>query len=85
MFFGLPLRVAKTTTESLTKPFVRAAFQSASTRPASTSAGDVGLEGQRDDVGAEAGLDGPALLAGGAVGLLEASRPRRPGSPGRPG
>ena len=31
----------------------------------------VGLERERDDVGAQAGLDGAALLAGGPVGLLE--------------
>ena len=36
MPLGLPLRVMKTTTESLTKPFVGPAFQSALTRPAST-------------------------------------------------
>ncbi len=34
--FGLPLRVTNTTTELLTKPFSGPAFQSASTRPAST-------------------------------------------------
>ena len=36
MPLGLPLRVMKTTTESLTKPLLGPAFQSASTRPAST-------------------------------------------------
>ena len=33
---GLPLRVMKTTTELLTKPFCGPEFQSASTSPAST-------------------------------------------------
>jgi hypothetical protein len=36
MPLGLPLRVMKATTESLTMPFVGPAFQSVSTRPAST-------------------------------------------------
>ena len=37
MFFGLPLRTMKTTTESVTKPSYSFLFQSLSTRPASTS------------------------------------------------
>ena len=47
------------------------AFQSVSTRPASTEAGDVGLEREGRRVGGEAGGDGAALLAGRGVGLLE--------------
>src|SRR5438132_7279641 len=37
MFFGLPLRVANTTTEFVTNPWYRPLFQSAATLPAFTS------------------------------------------------
>src|SRR5215203_5341489 len=37
MFFGLPLRTTRTTTDSVTKPSYLFWFQSSSTRPASTS------------------------------------------------
>ena len=36
MFFGLPLRTIRTTTESVTNPSYSFLFQSSSTRPAST-------------------------------------------------
>ena len=85
MFFGLPLRTAKTTTEFVTMPLYSFWFQSASTRPASTRRGDVGLEREGDDVGGQAGLDGAALLAGGGVGLVEVDALARRPSSGRPG
>ena len=69
MFFGLPLRTAKTTTELVTKPSYLSLFQSVGDVLRVDELVDVGRERQRDDVGVEAGLDRPRLVAGGAVGL----------------
>ena len=46
-------------------------FQSRVDEPRVHEAGDVAVERERDDVGGQAGLDGAALVARGAVGLLE--------------
>ena len=75
MSFGLPLRTTKTTTESVTMPLYSSWFQSSATSPASTRRVMSRLEREGDDVGRQAGLDRPALLARGAVGLLERRRP----------
>ena len=72
MFLGLPLRVASTTTELVTKPSYSSLFQSARDLLGLDELVDVGRERQRDDVRLEAGLDGPGLVTGRAVGLLEA-------------
>ena len=45
--------------------------QSAATMPGSTSRSTSGQRAKRDDVGRQAGLDRAALVAGGAVRLLE--------------
>ena len=51
MCLGLPLRTTKTTTESVTMPLRRAAFQPFETRPALDERRDVGRERELDDVG----------------------------------
>ena len=78
MFFGLPLRTTNTTTELVTKPSYSFWFQSvgdqARRRPGVSMSGS---SEKRDDVGRQAGLDRARLVAGGAVGLVEARRPCR--------
>ena len=71
MSFGLPLRTASPTTESVTMPLNSCRPSPPSTRPGVDEPRDVGLERERDHVGGQAGLDGAALLARGAVRLLE--------------
>ena len=71
MFLGLPLRVASTTTEFVTKPSYSSLFQSCGDLLGLDQLVHVGRQRQGDDVGLEAGLDGAGLVAGGAVGLLE--------------
>ena len=71
MFFGLPLRVASTTTEFVTKPSYSSLFQSFATFFASTSLSTSGASDSAT-TSAQARLDGARLVAGGAVGLLEA-------------
>ena len=71
MFFGLPLRVAMTTTESVIMPLYWSAFQLGGDQAGLDQPGDVGLEGERDDVGRRPDRDGAALVAGGAVRLRE--------------
>src|SRR5580658_9469780 len=58
MFFGLPLRTTKTTTESVTKPFVGPLSQLDATRPALTS---VSMSGVREKLTTSAGC--PAATA----------------------
>ena len=72
MFFGLPLRTTNATTDVVTSPLFGPAFQSSDDDPRLDEAGHVGLDREADDVGLLAGLDGAALVAGGAEGRLEA-------------
>ena len=84
MSFGLPLRTAKTTTESVTMPLCVVVVPVGVDEALVDQRGHVGLEGEGDDVGGQAGLDGAALVAGGAVGLLEVdARAVRGGLEGR--
>ena len=71
MCLGLPLRTMNTTTELVTMPW-SVLSQPAATSPALTRRVDVGLEREVDDVGRQAVGDRAALVAGGAVGLVEA-------------
>ena len=63
MFFGLPGRTIRVTTELVTMPLYWFWFQSDATIPASTRRVHVGLERELDDVGRLAGLDRAALVA----------------------
>ena len=70
MPLGLPLRVAMTTTESVTMPLL-GAVPVLGDDVGLDQAGDVRLEREGDDVGLQPVLDGAALVARGAVGLGE--------------
>ena len=72
MSLGLPLRTTKATTEVVTRPSVRRRVPVGGDLAGVDEARHVGLGRERDDVGSEAGLDGARLVAGGAVGRLEA-------------
>ena len=72
MFFGLPLRTMNETTEVVTRPLFGVSAQSARRCRPSTRRVDVGLDRERHDVGLQPGLDGAALVAGGAERRLEA-------------
>ena len=61
MFLGLPLRVASTTTELVTKPSNSSLFQFAATFFASTSLSTSGAS-ECHHVGVEARLDGARLV-----------------------
>ena len=84
MFFGLPLRVPMTTTESVTMPLYWFAVPGRADDVRLDQAGHVGLERELDDVGRQAGLDGAALVARGAVRLGERDVLAGSGSSGRP-
>ena len=71
MPFGLPLRTARATTESVTMPLCSSAFQSSATSPALTNRVMSGSSEKRNDVRRQPTLDRPALVAGGAEGGLE--------------
>ena len=75
MFLGLPLRTASTTTELVTKPSYWSCVPVRRDELGLDELVDVGRKRQRHDVGRQAGLDRALLVAGGAVGLLEASTP----------
>ena len=85
IFFGLPSRTTKTTTEFVTMPLYDCFFHLASTLPAATSSSMSGASDSADDVGIEPGLHRARLLTGRAVGLREARRPSRPASSGTAG
>ncbi len=71
MSSGFPLRTTKETTESVRMPLYSFCAPVRVDEARVDEPGDVAVECEVDDVGRQAGLDGPALLAGGAVGLLE--------------
>ena len=63
MFFGLPLRTMRLTTDFETRPFVGVFAQSSATSPALTRRSMSGASENVDDVGRQAGLDRAALVA----------------------
>ena len=70
MCSGLPFGTTKTTTESVTMPFVTGLeFQFDETRSFATRRLHVGRGGEVHDVGRLAGEDGLGLASRGAVGL----------------
>jgi hypothetical protein len=71
MFFGLPLRTTNDDDRVGDDALVSGSSAQSRRRGRLRRARDVGLEREGDDVGLQAGLDGAALVAGGAVGLLK--------------
>ena len=73
MFFGLPLRTTKHDDGVGDHALVLVLVPVGVDEAGLDQAGDVGLERERHEVGGQAGLDGAALVARGAVGLLNST------------